>query len=220
MGDGLRVGWLGGSFDPVHDGHLAIARCAAEHLGLSRVLMVPAALPPHKRDRKLASGDDRLALLSSACRLDERLEPCPVELERGGASYSYDTALELSSRLGQDVSLFFVIGADTLQDLGSWYRIAELAALVTFCAVTRPGSSLDPGFLAPLIGEQAVTRIAEHVIEMEPHPAASTQIRERLARGEQPDQLPPGVYAEILARGLYGAGGASSRSSSRSDEPT
>jgi nicotinate-nucleotide adenylyltransferase len=179
--------------------------------------MIPAAAPPHKRDRELASGSDRLDLLGLACSVDERLEPCSIELEREGASYSYDTALELRSRLGEDVSLFFVIGADTLQDLASWYRIAELAGLVTFCAVSRPGASLDPAFLAPLIGDEAVERMAANTLEMRPHPAASTQIRADLARGEEPEHLPPAVYEEILARRLYGAGGASSRSSSSVD---
>lgn len=217
MGGELSVGWLGGSFDPVHDGHLAIARIAADRLGLSRVLMIPAATPPHKRDRELAPGPDRLDLLGLACRIDERLEACSIELEREGASYSYDTALDLRSRLGEDVSLFFIIGADTLQDLASWYRIAELAELVTFCAVSRPGASLDPAYLVPLIGDEAVERMAANTIEMQPHPAASTQIRSDLARGQESRHLPPAVYEEILARGLYGTGGSSSRSRSSLD---
>lgn len=202
------MGWMGGSFDPVHDGHLAIARAAADKLGLGRVLMIPAAIPPHKRDRRLASGADRLALLSLACASDPRLQPSDVELQREGPSYSYDTALELRRRYGESTPLYFIVGADTLQDLASWYRIAELAELVTFCAVTRPGSSLDPEFLVPTIGNPAVARIAEHAITVEPHPAASTAIREALARGDVPDHVPPSVYAAITERGLYGAGGS------------
>ncbi|MFT7464583.1 MAG: nicotinate-nucleotide adenylyltransferase, partial [Pseudohongiellaceae bacterium] len=202
------VAWLGGSFDPVHNGHLAIAGAAAEQLKISRVLMIPAAIPPHKRDRRLASAADRMALLQVACASDSRLQPCDIELRREGPSYSYDTAVELRSQLGKEAALYFIVGADTLQDLGSWYRIADLAALCTFCAVTRPGSSLDPSFLKPLIGADAVERIAKHVIAAEPHPAASTTIREALAQGTAPEHLPAGVYEAIVDRSLYGAGGS------------
>ena len=202
------MAWMGGSFDPVHDGHLAIARAAADRLNLEQLLMVPAALPPHKRERRLASGEDRLALLAIACADDPRLQPSNVELLREGPSYSYHTALELRRRYGDDTPLFFIVGADTLQDLASWYRIAELAEIVTFCPVTRPGSSLDPEFLVSTIGAAAVARIAEHVIAVPPHPGASTAIREALARGEAPEHLPGAVHAAIVERGLYGAGGA------------
>jgi len=207
------VGWLGGSFDPVHEGHLAVARAAAEHLDLERVLLVPAAQPPHKLDRVLAPGEARLALLELACQDDPRLVPCDVELRRPGPSFSYDTALELRRLLGPDTALYFLIGADTLADLASWHRLAELSELVTFCSVTRPGVALDPDYLRPLLGEPGVERLRRHLLHMPPHPASSTAIRAELAAGRRPEHVPAAVLDAIAASGLYGSSGSSSSSS-------
>lgn len=199
-----RIGWLGGSFDPVHEGHVAIARAAIDALDLDRVLLVPAAIPPHKRDKRLAPGDDRLALLELACRGDERLVPCDIELRRQGVSYSYDTARALRDELGDDVELFYVIGADTLADLATWSRIPELARLVTFCTLRRAGDAVTTDHLAGLVDDESRARIADHVIDAPIHPASSTAIREALAEGRDPEHLAPAVAAEIARRGLYG----------------
>lgn len=202
---GARVGWLGGSFDPVHDGHVTIARAAADALGLDRVLLVPAAIPPHKRHRRLASGEDRLALLEIACRHDERLVPCDIELRRDGVSYSYDTALALREELGDDVELFSVIGADTLADFATWYRIGDLARLVTFCTLRREGDEVTTEHLAELLDDDLRERIEAHVIDAPIHPASSTAIRAALRAGRAPEHLDPDVAAEIARRGLYPA---------------
>jgi nicotinate-nucleotide adenylyltransferase len=213
-----RVGWLGGSFDPVHEGHLAIAQVAADRFGLQRVLLVPARLPPHKLDKRLASGEDRLALLSLACEVDSRLEPCDVELSRDGPSYSYDTATELLASLPDDTELLYVIGADTLADLPTWHRIAELARLVTFCAVTRTGTPLDTSTLVEPLGAESVAAIDAHLVTMEPHPASSTAVRAALTAGHEPEHVPAAVLAEIRRRGLYSSqdGGAASSDTSGS----
>ena len=214
-----RVGWLGGSVDPVHAGHLHIALAAADALALDRVLLVPAGVPPHKRQRALAPGPDRLALLDIAARADRRLESCDLELRRAGPSYSVDTAQQLLAALPPGTQLFFILGADMLADLPHWHRIAELARLVTFCPVARAGTPLDPDALRSVLGDEAVARIRRHVVAAPVHPASSTAIREALERGERPEWLPPGVYEAIAARRLYGygAGGASSIDSSGSD---
>ncbi len=198
-----RVGWLGGSFDPVHEGHITIADAAAETLGLDVVLLVPAAIPPHKRDRQLASGDDRLALLELACRDHERLVPCDIELRRAGVSYSFDTAMGLREELGPDVELYYIIGADTLADLATWHRIDELARLVTFCTLRREGDDLSTDHLDDLLDADSIKRIREHVVDAPIHPASSTAIRAALTSGEPADDLAPAVLAEIRARGLY-----------------
>ncbi len=189
-----------------------MARAALEQLDLDAVLLVPAAIPPHKRDRQLASGADRLALLALACADEERLLASDVELRRDGISYSYDTACALREELGPGAALFFVIGADTLAELPSWYRIEELGRLVTFCPVTRAGTSLDTGHLRPLLGDEGAAAVARHCLHIEPHPASSTVVRAQLRAGEAPEHLPPGVAEEIRRRGLYrnGGGGATS----------
>lgn len=214
-----RVGWLGGSFDPVHAGHVQAARAAADALELERVLLVPAGVPPHKRERTLAPGADRLALLDIAVRADPRLQSCDLELRRAGPSFSFDTAQELLATQPAGTRLFFILGADMLADLPRWHRIGELARLVTFCPLARAGTPLEPDALRPALGDEAVARIRRHVVEAPEHPASSTAIRAALARGERPQWLPPGVFEEIVARGLYGygAGGASSIDSSGSD---
>ncbi len=215
-----RIGWLGGSFDPVHAGHVAIARGAADALRLERVLLVPAHEPPHKRGRPLAPGADRLALLALACAADPRLQPHDAELRRGGVSYSVDTARQLLAELPPGARLFAIIGADMLADLPRWHRVAELCGLATFCPVARAGQPLDVEPLRPLIGADGVARIERHVLRLPPHPASSTAIRSALAEGRVPEGLPPGVADEIARRKLYGAGGSSSSESSGIDRST
>jgi len=170
------------------------------------VLLVPAHVPPHKRDRRLASDADRLALLQRACAGDPRLQPCDVELRRGGVSWSIDTARELLAGLPPGGRLFAIVGADTLADLPTWRAIGELLRLVTFCPVARAGREPDPAPLLPLAGPEPVARIRAHVLRLPEHPASSTAIREALLAGRSPPLLPPGVLDEIRARGLYGFG--------------
>ncbi len=207
-----RTGWLGGSFDPVHSGHLAIARAAADRFELQRVLLIPAHRPPHKTERTLAPDADRLALLEIACRIDPRLQACDIEMQRSGLSYSFDTARELLQSEPEGTQLFYIIGADTLVDLPNWHRIADLCRLVTFVSIARAGQPLDPTPLRALIGDDEVRRIAEHCLELSPHPASSTAIRADLAAGRRPEHVDDEVWAEIVARGLYGAGGRSDSS--------
>jgi len=208
---GPRVGWLGGSFDPVHEGHIRAAIAAADALGLERVLLIPAGQPPHKPQRALASGADRLALLAIAARADRRLEPCDLELRRAGPSYSIDTARQLLGARPPGTRLFFILGADMLADLPNWRRVGELARLVTFCPVARPGTPLQLEPLRAALGAEATERLGRHLVAAPLHPASSTAIRAALARGERPEWLPEGVAEEIAARRLYGygAGGGS-----------
>jgi nicotinate-nucleotide adenylyltransferase len=216
MDGGPRLGWLGGSFDPVHEGHLHVARGAARALRLSRVLLVPAHQPPHKRDRTLAPDDDRLALLQLACRDDARLLPCDLELRRGGVSWSIDTARAILAAEPEGTRLFAIVGADTLADLPTWRQAAELLRLVTFCPVARDGRQPDATPLLAVAGPEPVDRIRRHVLHLPPHPASSTAVRAALAMHGDPPWLPPGVLDEIRRRGLYGygPGGASSSDSS------
>lgn len=203
MTPAARVGWLGGSFDPVHAGHLHIARGAADALRLERVLLVPAHVPPHKRDRRMAPDADRMALLHLACTGDPRLQPCDLELARGGVSWSIDTARALLARLGPGARLFAIVGADTLADLPTWREAAELLRLVTFCPVARAGREPDPAALEPLAGPEPVARIRAHVLHLPEHPASSTAVRAALLAGEEPPWVPAPVLAEIRRRRLY-----------------
>jgi nicotinate-nucleotide adenylyltransferase len=209
-----RVGWLGGSFDPVHEGHLAVARAVADALELPLVLLIPAARPPHKPGRVLAPGEDRLALLRIACAGDERLRPHAAELGRTGPSYSVDTAEALLGELPPRTRLHMIVGGDMLADLPHWHRVADLLRLVTVCPVARAGTALDATPLARLVGADEAAAIAARAVTVPVHPASSSEVRTALRRAAPPRWLPPGVADEIARRGLYGDGGGSVSDSS------
>ncbi|MDG2149464.1 MAG: nicotinate (nicotinamide) nucleotide adenylyltransferase [Planctomycetota bacterium] len=205
-----RVGWLGGSFDPIHDGHLALAHCAAKRFDLEQVLLIPAARPPHKEHTLQAPPADRLALIQLATASDPLLSACDLELKREGPSYSIHTAQELRAEFGQEAQIFFIIGADTLADLPNWYRISDLCNEVTFCAAARPGTPLSSLPMEEAIGSARMQHIQEHLLEMTPHPASSTAIRTAIKQGLHPEHVPEIVLNEIAKRRLYSEGGASS----------
>jgi nicotinate-nucleotide adenylyltransferase len=209
-----RLGWLGGSFDPVHEGHLAAARAVADALDLDVVLLVPAARPPHKPERVLAPCEDRLALLRIACAGDRRLVASDVELRRPGPSYSVDTAEALLAGAPAGTRLHLIVGSDMLADLPRWHRAAALLALVTICPVAREGVALEPSALAPLVGAAEAAAIRARAVRTPVHPASSSGVREALLAGREARWLPPGVAEEIARRGLYGAGGGSRSDSS------
>jgi nicotinate-nucleotide adenylyltransferase len=209
-----RVGWLGGSFDPVHAGHLAAACAVADALDLARVLLIPAGRPPHKPERVLAPGEDRLALLTIACAHDERLSPHPAELQRSGPSYSVDTAEALLAELPRGTRLYLIVGSDMLADLPRWRRVGELLHLVTVCPVAREGTALDASPLERFVGAEEVAAIVARAVSVPVHPASSSELRSALERGLPAPWLPPGVAEEIARRGLYGAGGGSVSDSS------
>lgn len=202
-----RVGWLGGSFNPVHEGHLYLARSAIEQLGLTSVYLVPAATPPHKQTHELASGKDRMELLHIATREDPMLIPHDVELRRAGVSYSLETAVSLLSELPEGASLFALVGSDTLHDLPQWHQIESMTDLVTFCPLARSGVAPEITGLTEALGEAACQRILDHVISRPEHPASSSAIRTAIARGETPQWLAPGVLQAIHNMGIYGIGG-------------
>jgi nicotinate-nucleotide adenylyltransferase len=133
----MRIGILGGSFDPPHLGHLHVARCARDELALDEVRLIPAAIPPHKMSRELADGRHRLAMLALVARGQPWLVVDPRELERGGPSYTIDTLSALRTEGRPDDALFFLIGSDSLVDLADWRRAPEVVELATFVTVPR-----------------------------------------------------------------------------------
>jgi nicotinate-nucleotide adenylyltransferase len=144
-----RIGVLGGTFNPIHFGHLRAAEEVAEALALDRVLLVPSAQPPHKTGGDaLAPGAMRLAWVEAACAGNPRLSACDVEIARGGASYTVDTLRVLAEENpGRPV---FIIGSDAFAELGTWREPKQLFALADFAVMARPGT---PGHLADWIPE-------------------------------------------------------------------
>jgi len=206
-----RVGVYGGSFDPVHNGHLHVARVARERFGLDAIVWIPAARPPHKLRERLASEADRLAMLELALAEDERAWISPLEFERSGPSYTFDTLRELPERVGlrADCELFLVLGWDNLRGLERWHRVDEVLSLAQPIVVWREGG--DGEVLAHLratLSTQACARLERGLVRAPASPESSTQVRARLERGEWPvEAVPAAVLDYIRSRGVYGGGG-------------
>jgi nicotinate-nucleotide adenylyltransferase len=190
----MRLALFGGTFDPIHNAHLTVAREAAGQLGLDQVWFIPAAHPPHKTVQTGASYEDRFRMVELACQADGRFHASRLEAD-AGKSYSIQTVERVRATGEQP---YFIIGADAFAEIGTWYRWRDLVRLTDFIVVTRPGHD----YTAP---EGA--RV--HRLDTVALPVSSSEIRRRLAQGETPSELPPAVAAYIAEKGLYRvAGGA------------
>ncbi len=199
-----RVVLFGGTFDPVHLGHTAVAAFAAERLDADKVVFVPARRSPHKRENPVASGEDRLAMLRLAAADCNRFEVSDCELRREGPSYTLDTVLGFRRRLGSDAKLYWLIGADMARDLPKWHRVSELLDACTLCIMRRGG--YPPPELEGLesLGTARAARLRESVLETPPVDISSSEIRRRLATGEDvTGLLSPKVLDYIEKNGLY-----------------
>ncbi len=195
----IRIGVLGGTFDPIHHGHLAIAEEARAALALERVLLVPAAQQPFKQGSTVTPAGHRLEMARLACRDNPAFEASPVELERPGPSYTATTLEELRARL--DAELFFIVGGDAARDLPRWRRAAELPGLAQIVIVQRPLVSFDQ---ARLVEELPQLRGRCTILEGPSIELSSTELRARVAAGRPIRYLVPDpVAAYIAEHGLY-----------------
>ena len=182
-----RIGLFGGSFDPVHNGHVLVARAALEELSLDRLFIVPAARSPFKPEQQPAPAAARLRLLHLAFAGCADCEIDPQEVERDGVSYSIDTIRHYAARF-PGARLHYLIGADHVPTLPQWREAADLAKLVSFVVVPRPGQAVAE-FPVPFRGK---------VLRGWPFEVSSSAIRERLKFGQAIDGLVPPVVAESL----------------------
>jgi len=187
----MRTAIFGGTFDPVHSAHLIVAREAADAFALDRVLFIPAGNPPLKE--AAAPYEDRYRMVELACKEDPRFVPSGLE-EGIEKSYSLYTVERVRAGGGAADKLFFIIGADAFAEIRSWHRWQDVIAAVEFIVVTRPGHA----YAAP-------PGAGVHRLETVALPVSSSEIRQALAQGESPADLPPAVLAYIRERGLYGA---------------
>jgi nicotinate-nucleotide adenylyltransferase len=198
----VRVGIYGGSFDPIHRAHLAVAEAARIGRDLDRVAFVPAASPPHKQGGCAASFEDRLAMVRLALEGRPGLEVCDLEGRREGPSYTIDTVEALRrERPGDRFEL--LVGADMLADLPSWHRARELVSALPVVAFERPGEDLEAARDAfrAAFGPVGLETVPVPLLEV-----SSTEIRRRLAAGESAGPfLDPRVLEFLLRRGLYGS---------------
>jgi nicotinate-nucleotide adenylyltransferase len=185
-----RLGILGGSFNPIHHGHLIVATRMAEDLDLERVLLVPAAVAPLKDPGELAPARDRWEMLRRAIRGNPLFEACDLELRRGGVSYTVDTLRELHRRRPADYRL--ILGADAARLLPRWKEAAEVLRLARPAVAARPGHGTVPGLPKKDIVEVPLLEIS------------GTEIRDRVRRGLSIRYLVPDpVERYIRRRGLY-----------------
>jgi nicotinate-nucleotide adenylyltransferase len=182
-----RIGLFGGSFDPVHCGHLLVAQAACEELEVSRLFFVPAARSPFKPDTTPAPAGERLRLLRLALAGQTRFEIDEQELKRGGTSFTIDTVQEYVRRFPQ-AELFYLIGADHVSQLAHWREADELAQLVEFVVVPRPGET-PPAAQSPF-------RV--RVLQGFPLAISSSQVRARVRAGRPIDGLVPSAVAEAI----------------------
>ncbi len=196
-----RIGVLGGTFDPIHFGHLAAAEEARLALDLERVLFVPAGVSPLKRDQARTPALHRLAMTRLAVASNPHFAVSTVDLDREGPSYTVDTLAILQAELGPAAELFFIVGADSLVDLARWHDPARLIQLCHLVAVSRPPYEYDPAAL-----ERALPGVTERVIYL-PVPLldiASSDLRRRVREGRSIRYyVPAAVVDYIQAHNLY-----------------
>jgi nicotinate-nucleotide adenylyltransferase len=204
-----KRGVMGGSFDPIHIGHLSICQQVAEHIGLSKVVLMPAAIPPHKRCAEMAPAEDRLAMCRLAVKNLKGLEVSDLEIRRGGISYTIDTVRELRKAWGPDVEIHWIIGSDMLADLPKWKDVSELLKLVRFAVADRCTEPLRPALWEKLdksLGAEAVAALREGVVPVQRVDISATMVREMARRGERLRRFVRlEVEAYIRRKGLYGA---------------
>lgn len=200
----MRLGIFGGTFDPVHYGHLLLAECCREQCRLDQVWFMPAATAPHKLALGVSAAEHRVAMLELAVGGQESLRVSSLEIDRGGVSFTVDTLAELQAADAAR-ELFFLMGADSLHDLPTWREPGRICQLATLVIVARPGQ--PPVDFAPLQMIASTERIEvfrQHLVTMPQIDLASRDIRRRCAAGESIRfRTPRAVEEYIRTHGLY-----------------
>ncbi|MCF6284662.1 MAG: nicotinate-nucleotide adenylyltransferase [Candidatus Hydrogenedentes bacterium] len=193
----MRIGIFGGTFDPIHQTHVAIGRAARKHKALEQVLFVVAADPPHKDSDDITPAPLRYAMVEAALTDEPGLEPCDIELHRAGPSYTVDTVKALRSQYPA-AEFYLIIGEDTLIDLPRWYRPQEILDEVRLLVLPRPGTKGG----APTSELEGRYEILPFVVS----DLSSTEVRKHVSAGESAgDSLHPAVQKIVDEKGLYHA---------------
>lgn len=187
----MKIGILGGTFNPIHIGHLILAEEAREKLGLDKVIFVPTFLPPHKDNSNIAPASDRLTMIKLAIEGNKYFIVSDLEIKRNGRSYTIDTINEFKEKFGSD-DLYFIIGSDLLKYLEEWKDLNEIIKIVKFIAATRPGYPLEkiPSYI--------------NTLPIRAVDISAFEIRECVKENKSFRYLlPERVYNYIKKRGLY-----------------
>jgi nicotinate-nucleotide adenylyltransferase len=214
----MKIAFFGGTYDPVHRGHLAVARAAAERFGLGRIYFAPADIPPHKQKRKLTDFQHRFAMLALATAEDQRFVPSLLDAPAGRPNYSVETVRRLKRSLAKSDKLYFLIGMDAFKDISTWKRPEELLSECDFIVAARPGYSLaDVGRALPqalrppeamlrALGKQRAAAIelpgaTIHLLDEVWEGASSTQVRAAAHKSvKQLSRFVPALVAEYIKK--------------------
>ena len=193
-----RLGVMGGTFDPIHHGHLVAASEVGATFALDEVVFVPTGKPWQKAHQQVSLAEDRYLMTTIATASNPRFSVSRVDIDRAGSTYTLDTLRDVRKHYGDDVDLFFITGADALSQILTWHGVLELFELAHFVGVTRPGTTL---------GEHDITHLPPDKVTLMEVPAlaiSSTDCRKRV-RDELPIWylVPDGIVQYIAKRGLY-----------------
>lgn len=218
-----RIGLFGGTFDPIHRGHLQVAEDVQQQFGLNQIWIIPCALPPHKIDGALASAEDRLEMTRIAIANRRTIGVSDIEIQRRGTSYTIDTLREFSATFGDGTELYFLVGVDAFLEMHTWKSYRQLFNLAAFIVMTRPDSTESSLSLRNLILTYTLQHISdryalskdgsamEHPEKKSIHPAsvtpvaiASSKIRDMIRSGHTIHEwVSAGVADYIVNKGLY-----------------
>ncbi len=188
----MRIGILGGTFNPIHNAHLRLAELARERLKLDKVIFMPAYIPPHKKTPDIVSPEIRYEMVKIAIAGKPEFELSDMEIKRKGESYSIDTLKALGLKHGEDSEIFFITGSDSLSELNAWKNIDEVLKLCRFVVANRPSfpmGDVPQGVLTMKIPDMAIS---------------SSDIRKKIKKGEDVNKfVPNGIIRYIKEKGLY-----------------
>lgn len=201
-----KIGIMGGTFNPIHNGHLVTAQEALNQFCLDEVIFIPAGDPPHKVEKHLADAEDRYLMTVIATSSNSSFFVSRIEIDRKGKSYTIDTVKELRKTYGRDSELFFITGADAILEILSWKDTDEIVTLAKFIAATRPGYDLSKikDLRSTLFASEEGVNDKIFIMEIPALAISSTNIRERIKDCRPINYLvPEGVSNYILKHGLY-----------------
>lgn len=202
MGPG-KIGIMGGTFDPIHYGHLVTAEAAREKFCLDKVIFVPSGNPPHKKNKEISPGIDRVNMTVLATANNPYFEVSDIELKREGYTYTVDTLREFIKIYGENTRFYFITGADAVIEILTWKDVSTILKLCSIVSAYRPGSDLDK-FISMVDELERVHRSNIHLIEVPALAISSTEIRQRVKNGITIKYLlPEKVEKYILEKGLY-----------------
>ncbi len=200
-----RLGIMGGTFDPIHNGHLACAEQAREDLGLDVIVFIPTANPVFKRDQRIAPANERLAMCRAAIADNPYFDVSDIEIARGGDTYTIDTLRALRAHYPKNVELFFLTGADAIATVSKWRGAQEMGNLAHFVGVDRPGFELTEQNRRQIVEDAKGITIS--FVTIEALEISSSELRRRLAQGKSIRYLTPQVVVDhVMEHEFYREG--------------